>query len=296
MSKIHSLFLCLFALIITSCTSTTLDENQANTLPTQSGASPISADQTPAQPARLLSTPISNSAGVTIEENKIIGPIELDMLKFVPEHGTQEEVMDRHESEKQPCYQLNKIKTIDFSPALYPTNGGQAYKASTFLIGENETAQIWIRVEKDGMKILEEQVGYPTVTETLRGLWIDSDGSWVLEIAPGYLTGSGDDIRREVVGRLYQNGELLNEKYGYEEMFGYQLLDDKPFYFYKMDGLIRLSYDGQDLPINYDEIPHYGCCSSAVLNPVAAPNWVGFFGRRGDIWYYTEVGSYNPRH
>lgn len=114
MRIIHPLFLCLLALIATSCTNTTPDATQTNTLPTQSGSYPIPADQTPPQPVRPLSIPISNSVGLTIEENKIIGPIEMDTLKFMPEHGSQDDVMGRHESEKQLRYQLNKIKTVDF--------------------------------------------------------------------------------------------------------------------------------------------------------------------------------------
>jgi len=70
------------------------------------------------------------------------------------------------------------------------------------------------------------------------------------------------------------------------------LLTGKPFYFYQENGQIHISYNDQDLPLIYDEVPHFGCCSSAVLNPVSAPNWVGFFGKRGKIWFYTEIGIY----
>lgn len=72
-------------------------------------------------------------------------------------------------------------------------------------------------------------------------------------------------------------------------MFGFQLLDGKPFYFFKKDDRIYISYDHQELPLTYDEIPHYQCCSAGGLNAVAGPNWVGFFGRRGEVWYYTEI-------
>ena len=126
---------------------------------------------------------------------------------------------------------------------------------------------------------------YPGPIEVLRGLWV-SGTHWTLEIA-GISRVYGDPT-----GQLYLDGVLLNQKYGYQEMFGYQLLDNKPFYFYKKDGRIHLSYAGQDLPLVYDQVPHYGCCSNGELNPRSGPNWLNFWGRRGTHWYYVQIGRY----
>ncbi len=73
------------------------------------------------------------------------------------------------------------------------------------------------------------------------------------------------------------------------EMFGFQLLGGKPFHFYQKDNRVHVSYDNQDLPLEYDTIPHYNCCSAAELNPRSGPNWIGFFGRREKTWYYAEI-------
>jgi hypothetical protein len=127
----------------------------------------------------------------------------------------------------------------------------------------------------------------------LRGLWVDEADAWVLEIAStDYSRTANQTVVIETIGQIYRNGELLNQKYGYREMFGYQLLDGLPFFFYQKDGLVHISYNNQDLPLIYDQIPHYGCCSAAATNPVAALNWVGFFGQRNGVWYYTEIGKY----
>ncbi len=235
---------------------------------------------------------MANSMGLTIDENKIIGSIGLEPLTFQPEHGTQEEVLGRRQSEKETRY----IREVDLEagmPVIYPITGEEAYEARAYLRQEGAATKIWVKLEHSGITLLEVPAGDPGPIDPLQGLWVDSDGNWVLELAFVTNTTQGNEIRSEVTGQIYRNGELLNQKYGFDEMFGYQFLDGKPFYFFKQGGGIYLSYDNQVLPLTYDEIPHYSCCSAAQLNPISAPNWVGFFGRRGDVWYYTEVGSYN---
>ncbi len=44
--------------------------------------------------------------------------------------------------------------------------------------------------------------------------------------------------------------------------------------------------------LGYDEIPHYNCCGESSLNPKIYPNLVAFFGRKGQAWYYTEIGVF----
>jgi len=70
--------------------------------------------------------------------------------------------------------------------------------------------------------------------------------------------------------------------YSYDESFGFQLLEGKPFYFYKEEGKFRASYDGQEMRIEYDEIPHYLCCSAGGITPLKSENMVSFFGKRSN--------------
>ncbi len=260
--------------------------NAATMMPTRTAA--IDSSPTPGP----INTPIANSMGLDIVEHKIIGAIELEPLTFQPEHGSQQAVAARHASEKQLPYR-RVMKLEGASPVMYPVSGGEGYKARAQARQEGESAQTWVQLEQDGKVLLEVTAGNPSPIDPLQGLWVDQTGGWVLEVAHITNATQGNEIQSEVTGQIYQNGELLNQKLGYAEMFGYQLLDGKPFYFYKSNGLISVSYDSQALPLTYDEIPHYGCCSAAVMNPISAPNWVGFFGRRGEDWYYTEIGIYD---
>jgi hypothetical protein len=114
----------------------------------------------------------------------------------------------------------------------------------------------------------------------LRGLWVH-EGHWYLEVA--------DD---QGWGQVIRDGESLNERYGYEETFGFQLLHGEPFYFYERGGQIGVFYAGQELAQRYDRVPHYQCCSAAELDPVRSENMVAFFGQRDGTWVYVEMGVY----
>jgi hypothetical protein len=93
-------------------------------------------------------------------------------------------------------------------------------------------------------------------------------------------------------GQVILDGVSLNQRYGYQESFGFQLLRGKPFYFFRKDGKIGAAYDGQAIPLGYDSIPHYGCCSAGELNPRRSGNMLWFFAERDGAWYYVEIGDY----
>jgi len=115
----------------------------------------------------------------------------------------------------------------------------------------------------------------------------------VLEIA--YVTENislKNEISIESYGMIVQDGEILNNRYNYEEAFGFQLMNGKPFYFYKRDSQINISYDNREIQSRYDQIPHYQCCSGSQLNPKSAKYMVAFFAQRGGKWFYVEIGVY----
>ena len=107
------------------------------------------------------------------------------------------------------------------------------------------------------------------------GLW-SWDGHWLLEVD----------------GFLVQDGEILNKDLGYEEIFGWQLLDGKPFYYFRKGPRVGISYDGEKLPVYYDEVIHYRCCEASIGNNDGNEDMVWFFGEREGTWYYVEMGVY----
>ena len=112
----------------------------------------------------------------------------------------------------------------------------------------------------------------PAVDNPLRGLW-SWDGRWVLEVD----------------GQVVVDGKSLNEDLGCEEVFGWHLLAGEPFYFFKKDGRIGISFGGQALRYQYDEVIHYQCCEPSAFNVRANDMMVWFHALRDGKWYYVEA-------
>ena len=88
---------------------------------------------------------------------------------------------------------------------------------------------------------------------------------------------------------LIQDGEIINEKLGYEEIFSWGLVEDKPIYLFRKGPRIGLSYDGKILALEYQNVARYLCCGYAVNNPQIDSNGLHFYGKRNGVWYYVVV-------
>ncbi len=93
----------------------------------------------------------------------------------------------------------------------------------------------------------------------------------------------------EVNGFLIQEGENLNQKFGYEEIFGWQLLNNQPFYYFRQGPWTGISFAGKTLPLSFEEIFHYGCCGYGMYNNGGNNELVWFFGLRDGKWSYVEI-------
>ncbi len=120
----------------------------------------------------------------------------------------------------------------------------------------------------------------------------DKDGPWVYKghWAVVLLDAEKDDNGDwKMVNRVVQDGKDLNTEKDYKQSFQFAVLDERPFYFFQKDGKIGISFDGQEFFQGYDEVPHYNCCSPALLNPAFSMNMIWFFAHRDDHWYYVEA-------
>jgi hypothetical protein len=95
----------------------------------------------------------------------------------------------------------------------------------------------------------------------------------------------------EVRGFLIQDGVILNDTLGYEEIYNWQLLNGKPFYFFRKGPRVGISYDGQVQPAYYDEVAHYMCCGFAGANPYNNESMIHFFALREGVWYFVTIGE-----
>lgn len=89
---------------------------------------------------------------------------------------------------------------------------------------------------------------------------------------------------------VFIDGQNMNHELNYDEIFGWRLVNGKPFFFYRQNGFVHLSFDGHTLPIAYDNVPHDGCCEAGTAqDPRGNDSLVWFYGMRQSAWYYTEI-------
>jgi hypothetical protein len=209
--------------------------------------------------------------------------------------GTQEEILAKHQQERGNSFPDNSF-FVNNQPGISVQLGNEklvALESFTDKVTSQGTFQkVSVQVSRDGEIIYSIPAGDGSPINTLRGLWSYSN-HWALEIAQvTQKFSSQNEISLDSFGQIVQDGELLNERYGYDEAFGFQLMNGKPFYFFKRDGQIGISYDNQEVPLGYAQIPHYQCCSGAGVNPKIAQSMVAFFAQRDGKWYYVEIGVF----
>jgi hypothetical protein len=117
----------------------------------------------------------------------------------------------------------------------------------------------------------------PFVEPPVKALWA-WDTHWVLEVD----------------GEVIIDGQSLNQQLGYDEIFAWQLLDGYPFFFFKKNGHIGVSYCGEELAYQYDDVVHYACCEPSMFNVSGNQTMVWFYALRDGLWYYVEMGPYPP--
>lgn len=232
---------------------------------------------------------------ITVEEYLLKSVPDTDPLTFVPIKGTQEEILVKHKQERENTFPENSFFD-NFQHGMSVQIGSDkivALETFTNIESNRGTFQkVTVRVSRNEEIIYSIPAGDGSPITTIRGLWAYSN-HWVLEIA--YVTeiiSSQNEVSIKSSGKIVQDGELLNDQYRYEEAFGFQLMNGKPFYFFKRDGQIEVSYDNQEIQLDYDQIPHYQCCSGAQINPKVSQNMIAYFAQRNDKWYYVEIGVY----
>jgi hypothetical protein len=255
---------------------------QAVILLLASCASSVSPTLEPASVEQTSEVMRSLPGGLTLEEHALTGPPALEPLAFTPVEGTQAGILARHAALRADRLPV-QLTTIDGLPAIRADEVDGTLVAKV-VITNNETQEMEVELLDADRVVFTAPAGFPSPASPLQALWT-YDGQWALEI----LLATPDEWK----GQLYVSGQLVNEQYGYEEAFGSQLLDGKLFYFYQKDGTIGISYDGQDTPLGYSQLPHYQCCSGSAMNPQQAREMVAFFAERNGVWYHAEVGKFD---
>ncbi len=241
-------------------------------------------------------TPTLLPSGLTIEEYALEAEPQTDPRDFTPRDTTQAEVLSKHRGERGMYFPdwayINgdriargddRLKAREVDTGTQRLENGQPVY---------EPVAIAVDVLRQDKVIYSIPLSPTGATPSIWGLWAYGD-HWAWEVAHVTLLRIPPDTLDGVeAGEVIQDGVALNQQKGYEESFGFQLLNGKPFYFFKRQGRLGISYEGQEIDLGYTHIPHHGCCSAGELNPQVSGKMMAFFARRSDVWYYVEIGVF----
>lgn len=291
-SKILAAILLSLSLVISACTRSLsgagVQPTQAVTSATEAVALPI----VPVEPTEAVALPIIQApplqipAGLVVEEHALQGSPGADPFSFSPADGSMAEILARHEQLRGESFPDNAFANEQFSDMRRVMVGDKEVIARQEYSPDYKEG--WVTVLENGAEVYRIATGPASPVTSLRGLWTYAD-HWVLETALVNLNEANDPAVKFAAGQVSQDGVLLNDQFGYSEMFGFQTLGGKLFFFFEKDGLLGYAYDGQVVEAGYTAIPHYACCSESALNPRGAQNLIAFFAQRGETWYYVEI-------
>jgi hypothetical protein len=203
---------------------------------------------------------------------------EGEYLTFEPIEGTREDILATHALERSQS-------ATSLTPPIKV--GADTLNVMENYNGNLATVEVYLNDQLE----MSIEAGVISPINNFRGLWV-VDGDWILEVAHVEENPVDPNGAFNIWGEIFQNGESLNQKYGYDEVFNFQILHGKPFFFLGKDGNMGFSYDGKETALEYTEIPHYLCCSSAAFNPQAAENMVAFYASKGEQDFYVELGVF----
>ena len=233
----------------------------------------------------LRATPLAIPTGLAVEEYSLkqLPEAEYTLLDFTYGDPRSIHSNQREQTFPDPYCSLDEMKMCA-SLAGHQLMAEEVYS--------NDGSRGNVILSQDDVEIYRIAIGPGSPVNALRGLWV-YDGHWALEAAMITEALQGNVMMVNPVGRIIVDGQILNDSRGYAEAFGFQTLNGHPFYFFKRHGRIGASYNGVEIPLDYDQLPHYGCCSNATLNPRRYKNMLDFFASRAGTWYYVEIGVYN---
>lgn len=106
------------------------------------------------------------------------------------------------------------------------------------------------------------------------------DNHWVIEIK----TAEGIDIIRD--------GQSLKNINKYDQVFAFQLLAGKPFYFFKRGNVWAVSYNNDEFQLDYDDISYTNVSIGMDPSIIQFQNMVIFEAKRGSDNYTVVIGAF----
>lgn len=228
-----------------------------------------------AQPAPGQSAPALTADKLVIQTYELSGKPNSDTGSFKSMDGREFTAADLEVSQPFPSRQVK-----DMPLALSVTLGGDARDT---IVAEQSNSENYIVVTRSGKEIFRTDAGGISPMPALQNLWAYDD-HWVLETNL-FLAD------KPFNGQVFLDGVSIGQQNGYDEVFNFQTINGRPFYFFRQNGKVDAWFDGQVIPLGYENVQHYVCCADSWLNPKALQGAVLFFGTKGDTWYFVQIAA-----
>jgi len=296
--------LCIWSVLLLAC-SKSEDVQKPTTItepfsPVEPQVTLFPSPVTPTAPLAFLTpTPWRVTRDFIVEEHPLRSAPTVEPLYFEPLAGTFAQIRARHAHLRE---QVVRAENSFFDPngnywGYWVEWQGQRLELVEHVVQSSASPEASVSLEAivrlGDQALFTYPLGVPGPFPSIQGFWSDGQ-NWIAEVVESRRdtepSADGQSVAYSLRGVLIRNGEILNQVLGYEEIFGFGWLGEQPFYFYRKNGKIGINYAGHDIPLGFDEVPHYLCCSAGELNPWQARKMVAFFGRRAQIWYYVEAG------
>ncbi len=276
--KTKKLLFCLVlaSLMLSSCIQPLEQVPAQPSLPTPLPATEA-MEETSTTAEDLTGPEVVQLGALTMEVYELLGNASSDDGSFKTTIGPSSDILKSHRP-------LRDVSVEPFSPP--PVNGRQLTASENFVDGK-----MMVVAKLDDEEVLSIDCGDPSPVNNLRGTWVIGD-DWYVEVAHTDNEVDGNNVTSYGTGEIYMNGVSLNKQFGYEGSFGFQPLNERPFYFFSTDGEIGISYDGEVSMLGFESVEHYACCSASAFNPKAYLTMVTFFASRENKNYYVEVGVF----
>lgn len=112
-------------------------------------------------------------------------------------------------------------------------------------------------------------------------------------LVQGFTTWEGEWVLETLDEKVIVGGRSLGERLGLGAIFGFRLIGGKPFFFFRENGKVKVSCDGQALPVQYDQVPHYGDCAWELCKLYDTNDQiVSFYALRDGAWYFVDMGLF----
>lgn len=279
----------IIVLTLASCNTFTLLQTEtptfANTglLTSTSTSQPTStATKTPATP-KVATTVAPSPSPILIEL-----PNGLKLEKYLCSETAYSQIYQRHIESSGNAYRSG------FTGRLSPNE--MLIEDTIGILAKKVDSEKWVMtINIGGKKVYETELADLASIPGFVQNW-SYDNHWAIEIIPypfpnktalatNFFSGGSVSIADVIV-----DGISIRRTNKYKEVFGFQLLAGKSFFFFRTDNGVGVSYDGQTSDILFDDVLYRNYWSGFDSDPVQYENSVLFRARNIDVEYCSWIG------